>query len=73
MRLKEYSKKFSGAIDECLQEFVDEYRQLIKEYDLSPTQRLQFLHNLLRGDAKRFYLDVVGNYATAFQQLQLKL
>lgn len=49
-------------------EFVDEYLQICRDYRLSQQQKLQYLHNITRGDAKRFYLDSVDNYATIFQQ-----
>ena len=49
-------------------EYVDDYLQVCRDYNLSPPQRLQFLHNLLRGDAKRYYLDKIDGYATSFQQ-----
>ena len=68
MRLKENDKKFSGELGQSWMEFVDEYLQMCRDYSLSPTQRLQYLHNLLRGDAKRFYLDKVDGYASSFQQ-----
>ena len=68
MRLKEKDKKFGGELGESWMEYVDEYLQICKDYSLSPPQKLRYLHNLLRGDAKRFYLDRVENYATQFQQ-----
>ena len=49
-------------------EFVDEYFQISRGYNLGPFQKLQYLQNVLHGDAKRFYLDKVDGYATAFQQ-----
>ena len=38
------------------------------DYGISVTQKLQYMHNLLRGDAKRFYLDKIDGYATYFNQ-----
>ena len=68
MRFKDESAKFSGHIGQSWQEFVDEYLQVTRDYELSPTQRLNYLHNLLAGDAKRFYLDHVQPYAANYQQ-----
>ena len=68
MRLKDKDKKFSGDLGESWMEYVDDYLQLCRDYSLSPTQKLQDLHNLLRGDAKRYYLDKVDVNATSFQQ-----
>ncbi len=48
-------------------EFVAEYQQA-RGYSLSPQQKKQYLHNLLRGDSKRFFLDREENYVTTFQQ-----
>lgn len=68
LRFKESSSKFSGNLGESWMEFVAEYQQVARDYRLSPRQKLQYLHNLLRADAKRFYLDRVDGYATGFQQ-----
>ena len=69
MTLRDRDKKFSGDVGECWQEYVDEYRQVLRDYNLTPAQKLQYLHNLLRRDAKRFYLDTVEGYATNFDQI----
>ena len=68
MRLKERDRKFSGGLGESWVEFVDEYLQICRDYSLSPTQKFQYMHNLLAGDAKRYYLDKIYVYATSFQQ-----
>ena len=49
-------------------EFVDEYPQIIRDYNLNPSQKLQNLQNLPNRDAKRYYLDKVDGYASSFQQ-----
>lgn len=67
MRLRDKDKKFSGELGESWMEFVDEYLQVCRDYSLSPSRKLQYLHNLLSGDAKRFYLDKVDGIATTFQ------
>ena len=54
MSLKEKDRKCSGAIGECWMEFVDEYKQITRDYGLSQTQKLQYMHTLQRQDAKRF-------------------
>lgn len=53
MRLKQRENKFSGDLGEAWMEFVDEYLQISRDYSLTPVQKLQYLHNLLRGDAKK--------------------
>lgn len=57
IRFKYLEKKLTGDIDEFWQEFVDEYRQMAREYGLSYKQKLHYLQKMLRGDAKSFYLD----------------
>ena len=69
MRLRDKDKTFSGAIGECWMEYVDEYKQVPKDYSLDPTQRLQYMHNLLSGDGKRFFLGKVEGYAPDFNQV----
>lgn len=49
-------------------EYVPDYQQVARDYNLSFPQKLQFLHNLLRGDAKRFYLNSAGTHMNTFQQ-----
>lgn len=68
MRMKENDKTFSGDFGESWMEYVDDYLQVSRDYNLTPSQRLQFLHNLLRGDAKRYYFDKIDGYETSFQQ-----
>lgn len=67
MRFKDTESKFSGDIGECWQEYVDEYRQVRADYNLTPAQKLQFIHNILSKDAQRFFVDRVKNYATNFE------
>ncbi len=64
MRLLEVS----GDIGESWMEYVAEYQQGARNYSLSHQQEKQYLHNLLRGDAKRFFLDIVENYVIQFEQ-----
>eukprot|EP00171_Calliarthron_tuberculosum_P002991 IDg2991t1 len=68
MRFRENSAKFSGDIGESWIEYVAEYLQVSRDYNLSTVQKLQFLHNILRGDAKRFYLDQIQGHVNSFQQ-----
>lgn len=68
MRFRDSGAKFSGDIGESWMEFVAEYQQVARDYSLTPPQKKQYLHNLLRGDAKRFYLDRIENFVNTFQQ-----
>lgn len=65
-RFRDASSKFSGSLGEAWTECVTEHQQVARDYDLSQNQRFQYMHNILSGDAKRFYLDKVQSYATSF-------
>eukprot|EP00171_Calliarthron_tuberculosum_P002786 IDg2786t1 len=68
MRFRERDSKFSGDLGESWIEYVAEYQQVARDYALSPMQKKQYLHNLLRGDAKRYYLDRVDNQVNNFTE-----
>lgn len=68
VRFRDNSHKFSGGIGESWIEYVADYLQVARDYNLTPTQKFIFLHNLLCGDAKRFYMDSVEIYAINFGQ-----
>ncbi|GAB0496835.1 hypothetical protein MMPV_008156 [Pyropia vietnamensis] len=68
MRFRDGSCKFSGNLVEAWMEYVAEYQQVARDYDLNQMQRFQYMHNILSGDAKRYYLDKVQGYATSFTQ-----
>lgn len=69
MRFMNTSSKFRGDIGKFWQEFIHEYRQVSRYYRLFNQQKLDYLYNLLYGDAKRFYLDSVYGYAQSFQEV----
>lgn len=54
MRLKDNQKKFNGDLGECWLEYVDEYEQISLDYNLTPPQKLQYMHNIVTKDAQRF-------------------
>jgi hypothetical protein len=65
IRFKDEDKKFTGVIDQSLSEFIDEYIQACNSVGVPRNQRLHHLHNVLGGEAKRFYnKQVQENYAT---------
>ncbi len=64
--------KFTGDIGESWNEYLAEYMQVARDYNLSSQQKLQFLHNIMEGDAKRFYLDVfLPNVSTVNHAVEL--
>eukprot|EP00170_Pyropia_yezoensis_P002751 contig_11549_g2756 len=68
MRFRDPAAKFSGNLGESWSEYIAEYQQVARDYELTASQKLQYLHNLLRGDAKRFFLDRVHGTAATFAQ-----
>eukprot|EP00171_Calliarthron_tuberculosum_P009184 IDg9184t1 len=68
MRFRDSSTKFSGDIGESWIEFVAKYLHVSRDYNLSLAQKLQYLHNILQGDAKIFYLDQIQSSVNSFQQ-----
>ena len=50
-------EKFTGNIGESWNEHVAEYQQLYLGYNLGNQQKLQYLHDVMGGDFKRFYLN----------------
>ena len=53
------AKNFTGDIGESWNEYVAEYQQAAMDYNLGNLQKLQYLHNIMGDDAKRFYLNNV--------------
>lgn len=68
MRFKDKDSKFSGALGERWMDYVAEYQQVARDYGLSASQKKQYLHNLLRDDAKRFYLDRIDNDVSLYSE-----
>lgn len=68
MRLKDSESKFSEDLEEYWQEYVDEYDQLSRDYNLNAYQKRQYLYNTFSKNMLRFYLDHVYHYATMYIQ-----
>lgn len=69
MRQKKNKKMCSGTINGCRTELVGDHYRLHKTmYNLTFFQKIQFIHNLLSGDTKRFYFDKVYGIATRLAQ-----
>ena len=68
MRFKDENSKFSGSIGYFFQDYVSDYLQAARDYDLSSTQKLQLMHNIFTGDAKLYYYDRLECYASGFNQ-----
>eukprot|EP00170_Pyropia_yezoensis_P001506 contig_6593_g1510 len=68
MHFRDPAEKPSGNVGESWCEYVVEYQQVVRDYELTASQMLQYLHNLLRGDTKRFLHDRVNGTAASFAQ-----
>jgi sugar-specific transcriptional regulator TrmB len=68
MRFKDDSKKFSGALGECWSEFLSEYLYAAEDYKLNPSQKLQYLHHLLKENAKRFFTRNIQGTINTFSE-----
>eukprot|EP00180_Rhodochaete_pulchella_P002039 Plantae.Rhodophyta-Rhodochaete_pulchella.ctg30721.p1 GENE.Plantae.Rhodophyta-Rhodochaete_pulchella.ctg30721~~Plantae.Rhodophyta-Rhodochaete_pulchella.ctg30721.p1 ORF type:complete len:230 (+),score=29.87 Plantae.Rhodophyta-Rhodochaete_pulchella.ctg30721:221-910(+) len=68
MRFKDKASKFSGELGQSWAEYASEYQQVPQDYELNQRQRIQLLHSLLAGNAKRFYLDRADCYASTYWQ-----
>ena len=59
MRYKDEKSKFSCSIGQFFQDYISDYLQAGRDYDLSAAQKLQSMHNIFTGDAKRYYYDLL--------------
>lgn len=73
VRFKKKDSKYGGAEEETLHEFVDSYATLSTDYDLTATQKLQYLHNLFRGNALRFYNAQVKDKVCTYEEAVAKV
>lgn len=63
-RFKAKDSKFSGDDTENLQEYLDQYLAVSEDFGLTATQRLQYMHNLFRGEALRFFIQNIRGTAS---------
>lgn len=73
LRFKNNSSKFSGDPNECLDDFVADYELVCRDYGLSPMQMLRYIYNLLRDDAKRFYLNELVHSVNSYDLMVMRL
>ena len=66
--LKNKESKYSGSDEEHLQDFMDAYASAAEDYQLTPREKLQYFHNLFRGDALSFYNMNVKNRYSSFEE-----
>lgn len=60
--------RFSGKVDEDMNEFNNNYPDASSDYQLSEIQHLKYIQNLFDSDAKRFFRNNVADRAAIFQK-----
>ena len=68
MRFRNKENKYGGTDKEDLEEFIDEYSAMAFDYNLNDSQKCQFIHNLLKLDALRYYNRSIKRKATTYQE-----
>jgi hypothetical protein len=63
-RYSKFENKFAGGDSEDIILSLREYDRSADDFQATSEQRLQFLHNIFHGEAKRFYLDHVDGAVT---------
>lgn len=66
MRYKDNSNKFINNNGESWKEYITGYQQVALNYGLDSDQKLQYIHNIVGIDAKRYYLDIVQIHVSLF-------
>jgi hypothetical protein len=66
MRVAKSETKFTGDLNQSYTEFISNYQHASKEYELTPTQKLQYLYLLSDGEAKQYY----RNYCYALLRMR---
>jgi hypothetical protein len=61
---KDNASKYGGTIEENFQEVFDKYLRVIDDLQIPSDKGLQVFHNMLTGEALRFYSTIRGNCQT---------
>ena len=72
-RFKDKENKYSGNDEEDLFEFFISSETVADDYNMTEDQSLKFLHNLLRGEALRFFNQSVKNYAISYRDAKTRI
>ncbi|GAB0496052.1 hypothetical protein MMPV_007362 [Pyropia vietnamensis] len=66
-RFREQASKFSGRTEQLWDDYRIQYDLVTRDFGVALHQKLQLLHNLLGGEALRFYLDDVIRAETTYE------
>jgi hypothetical protein len=67
-RFKSSDDKFSGKLDENLTEYLNNYMDACQDYSLTPQQKLDYLHHMFDGEAKRFFRSNVSSNCNSYSE-----
>ena len=73
-RFQNKYSKYSGADKENIMDFIMKYDLISRDFNLSHHEKLQYVHNLFRGEALRYYYGEVeplgNNYADVIAKME---
>jgi hypothetical protein len=61
-------QKFTGKLGEYLTEYISNYMDAANDCNLSAKQKLEYMHHLLDGEAKRFYREMILSSCATFAE-----
>lgn len=67
-RFKDRENKYGGTDEEDLSEFLSVYDTVSIDYELTDNQKLQFMHNLFKRQALRFFNTTARSSARTYEQ-----
>lgn len=72
-RFKDSDTKYGGDEEEDLSEFLEAYSTVTKDYELTVEEKLQYMHNLFKKEALRYYNSSVKGKVTTFTEACKKM
>jgi hypothetical protein len=67
-------QKFTGKLGEDLTEHINNFMDAASDYNLTPQQKLDYMHHLFEGEANRFYrsnvVSTCANFVEAVSMMQ---
>jgi len=72
-RFKDQSAKFSGRTQQLWDDYTTHYDHVTRDLSVSAQHKMQFLHNLLSGEALRFYLEDVMRTVVTYEAACAKI
>lgn len=67
-RFKDKEGKYAGTDDEDLIEHLSNYETVTEDYGATDEQKLKYIHNILKGEALRYFNSEVKQRASSFEE-----